>query len=200
MDIDNQRWKYQEPITGSVKLPYWTYVTAFLQNGLFLDYLFAGNRLLELTWVIRSMKRGEKNKWRPYTGTSSYQNYPSSVFCCIPVFQSFLSLYNSLSFTNFSHLCKNLQECGSSLYFYLYIYIYFFEFSCVWKVILLLILALLKKISWKESKFKTIKRRNASDDEERGNKKFREQAVCDLSSSQESISTQSVKKCDAFMN
>ena len=31
------------------------------QNGLFLDYLFAGNRLLELAWVIRSMKRGEKN-------------------------------------------------------------------------------------------------------------------------------------------
>ena len=131
VDIDNQRWKYQEPITGSVKLPYWTYVTAFLQNGLFLDYLFAGNRLLELTWAIRSMKRGEKNKWRPYTGTSSYQNYPSSAFCCIPVFQSFLSLYNSLSFTNFSHLCKNLQECGSSLYFYLYIYIFFWVFVCM---------------------------------------------------------------------
>ena len=26
-----------------------------------LDYLFAGNRLLALTWVIRSMKREEKN-------------------------------------------------------------------------------------------------------------------------------------------
>ena len=39
-----------------------------------------------------------------------------------------------------------------------------------------------------------MKRRNASDDEERGHKKLREQAVCELSSSQESSSTQSVKE------
>ena len=45
----------------------------------------------------------------------------------------------------------------------------------------------------KESKLKTMKRRNASDDGERGNKKLREQAVCELSTSQESSSTQSVK-------
>ena len=38
-----------------------------------------------------------------------------------------------------------------------------------------------------------MKRRNASDDGERGKKKLREQAVCKLSSSQESSSTQSVK-------
>ena len=38
-----------------------------------------------------------------------------------------------------------------------------------------------------------MKRRNASDDGERGNKKLCEQAVCELSSSQESSSTQSVK-------
>ena len=37
--------------------------------------------------------------------------------------------------------------------------------------------------------FKTMKRRNASDDEERGHKKLREQAVCELSSSQESSIT-----------
>ena len=43
-------WACQEPITWSVQLlPYWLYVTVFSQNGLFLDYLFAGNRLLELT-------------------------------------------------------------------------------------------------------------------------------------------------------
>ena len=48
-------------ITWSVQLPHWAYVTAFSQNDLFLDYLFAENRLLELTWVIRSMKREEKN-------------------------------------------------------------------------------------------------------------------------------------------
>ena len=39
-----------------------------------------------------------------------------------------------------------------------------------------------------------MKRRNASDGGERGNKKLREQAVCELSSSQESSSTQSVKE------
>ena len=38
-----------------------------------------------------------------------------------------------------------------------------------------------------------MKRRNARDDGERGNKKLREQAVCELSSSQESSSRQSVK-------
>ena len=44
-------------------------------------------------------------------------------FCCIPLFQSFLSLYIPLSFANFSHSTKkNLQECGSSLYFYLYLF------------------------------------------------------------------------------
>ena len=39
-----------------------------------------------------------------------------------------------------------------------------------------------------------MKRRNASDDGERRNKKLREQAVCELSSSQESSSAQSVKE------
>ena len=84
----------------------------------------------------------------------------------------------------------NSQECGSLSYYYLYLS---FLFSRVSKVIRLLILAPLKKISWKESKFKTMKRRNASDDGERGNKQLREQAVCESSSSQESSSTPSVK-------
>ena len=39
-----------------------------------------------------------------------------------------------------------------------------------------------------------MKRQNASDDGERGNKKLREQAMCELSSSQESSSSQSVKE------
>ena len=38
-----------------------------------------------------------------------------------------------------------------------------------------------------------MKRRNASNDGERGNKQLREQAVCESSSSQESLSTPSVK-------
>ena len=54
--------------------------------------------------------------------------------------------------------------------------------------------SLLKNILRKESKLKTMKRRNASDDGERGNKKLGEQAVCELSSSQESSSTQSAKE------
>ena len=59
----------------SVQLRYWAYVTAFSQNGLFFDYLFVGNRLLELTWVIRSMKHEEK-KWWPYAGiqATKYRN------------------------------------------------------------------------------------------------------------------------------
>ena len=69
----------QEPITWGVQLPSWAYSTAFSRNGLFLDYLFAENRILELTLVIRSMKREEK-KWRPHVGTSSYQNYENFAF------------------------------------------------------------------------------------------------------------------------
>ena len=90
----------QEPSTWSLQPPYWTYVTASSQNGLFLDYLFAGNRLHELTWVIRSMKREEK-KWRPYAVTSSYQNYADSAF---------LLLYSSIPILPFliysTILCK----------------------------------------------------------------------------------------------
>ena len=117
----------QEPITWSVQLPYWTYVTAFSQNGLILNYLFAENRLLELTWVIRSMKREEK-KWRPYVGTSSCQNYANSTFLLlyssIPILSFHILLYPLQIF----HTCeKNSQERGSSLYFYLYLY---FFFSC----------------------------------------------------------------------
>ena len=116
----------QEPITWCVQLPYCTYVTAFSQNGLILNYLFAENMLLELTWVIRSMKREEK-KWRPYVGTSSCQNYANSTFLLlyssIPILSFHILLYPLQIF----HTCeKNSQERGSSLYFYLYLYF----FSC----------------------------------------------------------------------
>ena len=113
-----------------------------------------------------------------------------SFFCCIPVFQSFLSLYIPLSFANFSHLRKKFAGVRIIVVFLFFV----FKFSCVSKVIRLLILAPLKKIPWKESKFKTMKRRNVSDDGERRKKTLREQAVCELSSSQESSSTQSVKE------
>ena len=93
------------------------------------------------------------------------------------------------------HTCEKIRRSADHrcicIYYYYY---YYYLFSYVSKVIRLLILAPLKKISWKESKFKTMKRRNASDDGERGNKKLREQAVCELSSSQESSSIQSVKE------
>ena len=94
------------------------------------------------------------------------------------------------------HTCEKIRRSADHrcICIYYYYYYYYYLFSYVSKVIRLLILAPLKKISWKESKFKTMKRRNASDDGERGNKKLREQAVCELSSSQESSSTQSVKE------
>ena len=107
----------QESIPWSVQLPYWAYVTAFSQNGLFLDYLFAGNRLLEFAWVIRSMKREEKNggpmRGRLHIKTTQIPPF----FCYIPVFQSFLSLYISLSFAKFSRLRKNSRKCRSLFYF-----------------------------------------------------------------------------------
>ena len=72
----------------------------FSRNGLFLDYLFAENRILELTLVIRSMKR-EEEKWWPHVGTSSYQNYANSAF---------LLLYSSIPILPFliypTILCK----------------------------------------------------------------------------------------------
>ena len=55
-------------------------------GALFLDYLFAGNRLFELTWVIRSMKREEKNggpvRGRLHIKTTQILPF----FCRIPVF------------------------------------------------------------------------------------------------------------------
>ena len=95
------------------------------------------------------------------------------------------------------HTCEKIRRSADHrcicIYYYYYYY-YYYLFSYVSKVIRLLILAHLKKISWKESKFKTMKRRNVTDDGERENKKLREHAVCELSSSQESSSTQSAKE------
>ena len=78
-----------------IPLPYWAYVTAFSQNGILLDYLFPRKRLLEPTYVIRSMKREEKKKkkgclMRERLRTKTTQISP--FFCCIPVFKSLLSL------------------------------------------------------------------------------------------------------------
>ena len=89
------------------------------------------------------------------------------------------------------HTCEKIRRSADHLCIFICIYYFFF-----------LIFVCIKshpssdsgKISWKESKFKTMKRPNASDDEECGHKKLREQAVCELSSSQESSSTQSVKE------
>ena len=35
----------QEPMTWSLQLPNWAYITAFLQTDLFLDYLFGKKKL-----------------------------------------------------------------------------------------------------------------------------------------------------------
>ena len=100
----------------------------------------------------------------------------------IPVFQSFPSSYPTI-------LCKifiRVKRIADHRCIFL-------SFFFVSEVISLLILAPLKKISWKEFKFKTTRRHNVSDNGGRGNKKLREQALCDSSSSQESSSTPSVK-------
>ena len=105
--------------------------------------------------------------------------------------------YCNSSFPHTSHYTKQIfhtcgkksQECGSSFI----CIIYFFNLHLYQRSSVFWFWSLLKKILRKESKLKTMKRRNASDDGERGNKKLREQAVCELSSSQESSSPQSVK-------
>ena len=48
-----------------------------------LDYLFAGNRLLALAWVIRSMKREEKNGG-PMRGCLHIETTQIPPFFCYP--------------------------------------------------------------------------------------------------------------------
>ena len=165
-------------------------------------------------------------------------------FCCIPLFQSFLSLYIPLSFANFSHLTKK-KICRSADHRCIFICIYFsWIFVCIkghpssdsgpseenfiYPTILCKLSTLNEKkicrsadhrcificiyFSWifvcikghpssdsgpSEENF--MKRVQIQDDEEakereRGNKKLCEQAVCELSSSQEFSSTQSAKE------
>ena len=123
--------------------------------------------------MIHEMRR---KIWRPYAGTSSYQNYANSAFLLLyssfPILPSLI--YPSILY-KFFILTKKIRRSADHLYIFICICI-FFLFSCVSRVICLLILAPLKKISWKESKFKTMKRRYASDDGERVNKKLREQS------------------------
>ena len=121
----------QEPITWSVQLPYWTYVTAFSQNDLILNYLFAENRLLELTWVIRSMKREEKkmaslcgdvfmSKLRKFRLSFAVFQYSNPSFP-----------YITLSFANFSHLRKKFAGARVIVVF-LFVLFFFFFFVFFW--------------------------------------------------------------------
>ena len=98
-------------------------------------------------------------------------------------------IYPTILSRFFTLVEKNLRSADRRL-FVLYI---FFNLHLYQRSSVFWFWSLLKKILRKESKLKTMKRRNANDDGERGNKKLREQAVCELSSSQESSSTQSVK-------
>ena len=122
----------QEPITWSVQLPYWTYVTAFSQNGLILNYLFAENRLLELTWVIRSMKREEKkmaslcgdvfmSKLRKFRLSFAVFQYSNPFFP-----------YITLSFANFSHLRKKFAGARIIVVFLFVFVFFFFVFFWFW--------------------------------------------------------------------
>ena len=102
----------------------------FSRNGLFLDYLFAENRILELTLVIRSMKR-EEEKWWPHVGTSSYQNYANSAF---------LLLYSSIPILpfliyptilcKFFTLAKKFAEVRIIVVF-LFVFFFFLIFVCI---------------------------------------------------------------------
>ena len=113
----------KEPSTWSLQPPYWTYVTASSQNGLFLDYLFAGNRLHELTWVIRSMKREEKkmaalcgdvfiSKLRKFRFSFAVFQYSNPSFPYIPPY-----------FANFFTLAKKIHR--SADYRFLFICVFF---------------------------------------------------------------------------
>ena len=117
---------------------------------------------------MRSMKRKEKYgglmRGRLHIKTTQIPPF----FSCIPVFQSFLSLRISLSLANFLTLAKRISRIADHRC--ICICIFFLIFVCINGVIRLLILVPLKKISWKEFKFKTTKRRHASDYGERGNK------------------------------
>ena len=110
-------------------------------------------------------------------------------FCCIPLFQSFLSLYIPLSFANFSHSTKKI--CRSADHRCIFICIYFsWIFVCIKGH---------PSSDSGPSEENFMKRVQIQDDEEakereRKNKKLCEQAVCELSSSQESSSTQSAKE------
>ena len=110
-------------------------------------------------------------------------------FCCIPLFQSFLSLYIPLSFANFSHSTKTI--CRSADHRCIFICIYFsWIFVCIKGH---------PSSDSGPSEENFMKRVQIQDDEEakereRKNKKLCEQAVCELSSSQESSSTQSAKE------
>ena len=109
---------FREPITWSLQLPCWPYVTAFSKNGLFLDYLVAGNRLLEFTWVIRSMKREGKKWWgRLHIKTTQIPPF----FCCIPILPLFI--YPTI-LCKFFRLAKKIRK--SVDHRCIFICIYFF--------------------------------------------------------------------------
>ena len=111
-----------------------------LCHGIFIErfiFILAGNRLLELTHVIRSMKREEKHgglmRRRLHIKTTPFR-LSSAVF-----------QYSSLSFPyitcptivcKFFILAKKISRSADRRCIF-----FFFEFSYVSKVILLLILA-----------------------------------------------------------
>ena len=92
---------------------------------------FAGNRLLELTWVIWSMKREKKYgglmRGRLHIETTQIPPF----FCCIPVFKSFFPLYIPVSFTNFSYSRKKSAGARIIFVFLFAFVIFFFIFVCI---------------------------------------------------------------------
>ena len=102
----------------------------FLRTVYFLDYLLARNRLLELTWVIRSMKREGKKNGGPMRGRLHIKTTQiPPFFCCIPVFQSILSLYIHYPLQIF-HTCGK-KFAGARIIVVFYLYLFFGIFVCI---------------------------------------------------------------------
>ena len=104
------------------------------------------------------MKREEKNggpmQGRLHIKTTQIPPF----FCCVPVFQSLLSLCIPLSLANFSHLRKKFARLRIIVVIlFLFIIFFFLMFVCI-KGHPSSDSGPSKEISWKESKLKTMKR------------------------------------------
>ena len=145
------------------------------------------------------MHETRRKKWQPYAGTSSYQNYANSAF---------LLLYSSIPILTFliypTILCKFFTLAKKFAGVRIIIVVFLFIFIIIIIIIIIIFVCIKgypssdsgtsKENFMKRVQIQDDEEANVSDDGEGGNKKLREHAVCELSSSQESSSTQSAKE------